>query len=552
MMLGGHAVAQCLRNEGIKHVFSVPGESYIAIVDGLWHIPEIELITNRQEGCAAFMAEGYAKSTRTVGVCIVTRGPGATNASIAIHSAKYDSVPMVLLIGQVGRGARGREAGQELDYNQFFGGIAKWVIEINDAKHIPRVMTRAFHIARTGRPGPVIVSLPRDVTEDKADIAMIDPYPIAQPGPDPKLIEKMIGRINGAKKPIILVGSGTQYAGAWHELIDFSEKFHVPVLTSYKRQDAFPNSHPNYIGNLSSSNKALRDLAVNDADLVVVLGCRLNQQTTGGFSFPRPGQGFIQIDADEQNIGQNSRPEVGIVADAKQALQEALKQPGPRPNESRASWIAEYHTAQKRYCVPGQRPTRRVSMERVMADIRAAQPANAITTTDAGSFGQWPQRYLEFEHPDSYISPTLGCMGPGVPSALAAKLAHPDRLVVAHVGDGGFLMTGQELATAKQYGTHVITIVYNNGGYNSIRMHQEAMFPGHTYGMELENPDFTAMGAAYGALGLKVARDEQFLPAFKQAMAADRSALIEVLTDYEYVTPTATLSELSGKTLQGE
>jgi acetolactate synthase-1/2/3 large subunit len=552
MMLGGHAVAQCLRNEGIKHVFSVPGESYIAIVDGLWHIPEIELITNRQEGCAAFMAEGYAKSTRTVGVCIVTRGPGATNASIAIHSAKYDSVPMVLLVGQVGRGARGREAGQELDYNQFFGGIAKWVIEINDAKHIPRVMTRAFHIARTGRPGPVIVSLPRDVTEDKADIAMIDPYPIAQPGPDPKLIEKMIGRINAAKKPIILVGSGTQYAGAWHELIDFSEKFHVPVLTSYKRQDAFPNSHPNYIGNLSSSNKALRDLAVNDADLVVVFGCRLNQQTTGGFSFPRPGQGFIQIDADEQNIGQNSRPEVGIVADAKQALQEALKQPGPRPNESRASWIAEYHTAQKRYCVPGQRPTRRVSMERVMADIRAAQPANAITTTDAGSFGQWPQRYLEFEHPDSYISPTLGCMGPGVPSALAAKLAHPDRLVVAHVGDGGFLMTGQELATAKQYGTHVITIVYNNGGYNSIRMHQEAMFPGHTYGMELENPDFTAMGAAYGALGLKVARDEQFLPAFKQAMAADRSALIEVLTDYEYVTPTATLSELSGKTLQGE
>lgn len=552
MMLGGHAVAQCLRNEGVKHIFSVPGESYIAIVDGLWNIPDIKLVTNRQEGCAAFMAEGYAKSTRTVGVCIVTRGPGATNASIAIHSAKYDSVPMVLLVGQVGRGARGREAGQEIDYNQFFGSLAKWVIEINDAKHIPRVMTRAFHIARTGRPGPVIVSLPRDVTEEKADIAMVDPYPMAQPSPDPKLIEEMIARINAAKKPIILVGSGTQYAGAWQELIDFSEKFHIPVLTSYKRQDAFPNSHANYIGNLSSSNKALRDLAANDADLVVVLGCRLNQQTTGGFSFPRPGQAFIQIDADEQNIGQNTRPEVGIVADAKQALKEALKHPGPRPNESRASWIAEYHTAQKRYCVPGERPTRHVSMERVMAGLRAAQPANTITTTDAGSFGQWPQRYIEFEHPDSYVSPTLGCMGPGVPSAVAAKLAHPDRLVVAHVGDGGFLMTGQELATAKQYGTNIITIVYNNGGYNSIRMHQEAMFPGHAYGMDLENPDLASMGAAYGALGLKVARDEEFLPAFKQAMAANRSALIEVITDYEYVTPTATLSELSGKTLQGE
>jgi acetolactate synthase-1/2/3 large subunit len=552
MMLGGHAVAQCLRNEGVKHIFSVPGESYIAIVDGLWNIPEIKLITNRQEGCAAFMAEGYAKSTRTVGVCIVTRGPGATNASIAIHSAKYDSVPMVLLVGQVGRGARGREAGQEIDYGQFFGSVAKWVIEINDARHIPRVMTRAFHIARTGRPGPVIVSLPRDVTEDRADIAMIDPYPPAQPSPDPRLIEEMVGRINGARKPILLVGSGTQYAGAWQELIDFSEKFHIPVLTAYKRQDAFPNSHANYIGNLSTSNKALRGLAADDADLVVVLGCRLNQQTTGGFSFPRRGQAFIQIDSDEQNIGQNTRPEVGIVADARRALQQALQHPGPRPNESRVSWIAEYHQAQKRYCMPAERPTRRVSMERVMTDIRAVQPAHTITTTDAGSFGQWPQRYIEFEHPDSYLSPTLGCMGPGVPSAVAAKLAHPDRPVVAHVGDGGFLMTGQELATAKQYDTKVITIVYNNGGYNSIRMHQEAMFPGHTYGMELENPDLAALGAAYGALGLKVTQDAEFLPAFKQAMAADRSALIEVLTDHEYVTPTATLSELSGKTLQGD
>jgi acetolactate synthase-1/2/3 large subunit len=552
MMLGGHAVAQCLRNEGVKHIFSVPGESYIAIVDGLWNIPEIKLITNRQEGCAAFMAEGYAKSTRTAGVCIVTRGPGATNASIAVHSAKYDSVPMVMLVGQVGRGARGREAGQEIDYNQFFGSIAKWVIEVNDARHIPRVMTRAFHLARSGRPGPVIVSLPRDVTEDKADIAMVPPYPKAQSSADPQLIEEVIGRINAAKKPILLVGSGTQYAGAWQELIDFVEKFQIPVMTAYKRQDAFPNSHPSYIGNLSSSNKTLRDLAADDADLIVVLGSRLNQQTTAGFSFPRPGQAFIQIDADEQNIGQNSRPEVGIVADAKQALGQALKHPGPRPNESRVSWIAEYHAAQKRYCVPGQRPTRRVSMERVMADIRAAQPPNTITTTDAGSFGQWPQRYLEFEQPDTYISPTLGCMGPGVPSAVAAKLAHPDRTVVAHVGDGGFLMTGQELATAKQYGTNIITIVYNNSGYNSIRMHQEAMFPGHPYGMELENPDFATMGAAYGALGLKVSRDEEFLPAFKQALAANRSALIEVLTDYEYVTPTATLSELSGKTLQGE
>jgi acetolactate synthase-1/2/3 large subunit len=551
-MLGGHAVAQCLRNEGVGHVFCVPGESHIAVLDGLCGMPEIRLITSRQEGCAGFMAEGYAKSTRTPGVCLVTRGPGATNASIAVHSAKYDSAPLVLLIGQVARSARGREAGQEIDYSQFFGSIAKWVVEINEPQHVPRVMTRAFHLARTGRPGPVVVSLPRDMLEENAEISMIDPYPPARPYPDPKLIDEMVARINSAKKPILLVGSGTQYSGAWQELIDFSEKFQIPVLTSYKRQDAFPNSHPHYLGNLSNANRDARALVANQIDLLLVMGCRLNQQTTGGFSLPRSGQPFIQIDADEAHIGQNSRPDVSIVSDAKSALAAALKHPRPRPNESRASWIAEHHGAQKRYSTPSERPTRRVSMERVMADLKATLPADAITTTDAGSFGQWPQRYLEFEHPNSYISPTLGCMGPGVPAAVAAKLAHPERLVVAHVGDGGFLMTGQEMAAAKQYGLKIITIVYNNEGYNSIRMHQEALFPGRQYGTDLVNPDFAGLGAAYGATGLKVSRDEEFLPAFKKAMAADHSALIEVLTDFEYVTPTSTLSELAGKRLQGD
>ncbi|HEX9147226.1 MAG TPA: thiamine pyrophosphate-dependent enzyme [Candidatus Binatia bacterium] len=550
-MLGGHAVAECLRNEGVRHIFCVPGESHIAVLDGLCNMPEIRLITNRQEGGACFMAEGYAKSTRKPGVCLVTRGPGATNASIAIHSAKYDSAPLVLLVGQVARGARGREAGQEIDYTHLFGSIAKWVVEINDSRHVPRVMARAFHLARSGRPGPVVISLPRDMLEENAEIAMIDPYPPAKPNPDPALIEAMTGRINAAKNPVLIAGSGTQYSGAWQELIDFSEKFQIPVLTSYKRQDAFPNSHPNYVGNLSSATQEARALVMKEADLVVVVGCRLNQQTTGGFAFPRMGQAFIQIDADEQNIGQNSRPTVGIVSDAKAALALALKQPAPPRDESRASWIAEHHRNQKRYAVPSERPTRYVSMERVMADLRAALPVDAITVTDAGSFGQWPQRYIEFEHPNSYISPTLGCMGSGVPSAVAAKLAHPERVVVTHAGDGGFLMTGQEMATAKQYDAPIIVVVYNNGGYNSIRMHQEAQYPGRRYGTELINPDFAALGTAYGALGLKVSCDAEFLPAFKKALVADRPALIEVSTDPEYVTPTATLSQLSGKRLRG-
>jgi acetolactate synthase-1/2/3 large subunit len=387
--------------------------------------------------------------------------------------------------------------------------------------------------------------------EEDADISMIEPYPVVRFDPDSKLIEQIVDRINSAKKPVLIAGSGTQYSNARQELIDFSEKFQIPVLTSYKRQDAFPNSHPNYVGNLANANKHTRNLAANEADLIVAIGSRMNQQTTGSFAFPKPGQAFVQIYPDEQTLGQNLRPDVGIVADAKSALAAALKLQGPRPNESRAAWIAEHHAAQKRYVTPIERSSRRVSMERVLADLKALLPSDAITTTDAGSFGQWHQRFLEFDHADSYISPTLGCMGPGVPTAVAAKLAHPARLVVGHAGDGGFLMTGQEMATAKQYGADIIVIVYNNPGYNSIRMHQEAQYPGRQYGNDLVNPDFAGLGTAYGALGLKVTRDEEFAPALKQAMAANRPALIEVSTDMEYVTPTATLTELSGKPLQG-
>lgn len=551
-MLGGHAVAQCLHNEGVKHIFSVPGESYIAVVDGIYNHPDIKLITNRQEGCASYMAEGYAKATRDPGVCLVTRGPGATSASIGVHSAKYDSAPMVMLVGQVGRNARGREAGQEMDYEQFFGSFAKWVIEINDPKQIPRIMSRAFHIARTGRPGPVIVSLPRDVTETDTAIDMVAPYPRVAPNPDPAVVETLIGRINTAKKPVLLIGSGTQYSHAWKEVIDFAEKFQLPVLTSYKRQDAFPNNHPNYAGNMITSNKHAQSLAYEETDLLIVLGSRLSQQTTAGFKFPRLGMPYIHIDAAEENIGHNSRPETGIISDSKQFLLAALKHPAPRPNESRASWIAEHHAAQKQYCTPKDRPTPKTSMERVMLDLKSAMPADTITTTDAGSFGQWQQRFIEFDQPNSYISPSLGSMGPGVPSAVAAKLAYPHRTVIAHVGDGGFLMTGQEMATAKQYNAPIITIVYNNDGYNSIRMHQEAQYPGRRIGVALQNPDFAMMGESYGALGLKVTKDEEFMPAIKKALTAGRSALIEVQTDYEYVTPNATLTELRGKPLAGE
>ena len=544
-MLGGHAVAQCLRKEGVRHVFSVPGESYIALLDGLHDVPEIALITNRHEGGACLMAEAYGKSTREPGVCIVTRGPGATHASIGVHLARYDSTPLVLLVGQVARAVRGREAGQELDYTHFFGSMAKWVTEIHDPRDVPRVMARAFHVARTGRPGPVVVALPRDMLEEEAEISLVEPYPRVRPSPDAGLIDAMVERVHRAEKPVLLAGSGIQYARAREELVSFAEKFQLPVLSAFKRQDVFPNTHAHYAGNLGSRNNHARKIVRDEADLLLIVGSRFNQQVSANYTLPHPGLFTIQIDCDEGNIGQNFRPDLAIVSDPKLALTAALACDAPVPNEARAAWISVYHRQQREYSAPPERPSSRVSMERVMSDLKQTLPGDTIHTADAGSFGGWVQRYIEFDYEDSYIVPTLGSMGTGVPGAVAAKLAHPERTVIAHVGDGGFLMTGQEIATARQYGVNIIVIVYSNGSYATIRMNQESQYPGRNYGTDLVNPDFAALGNGYGAMGLKVGRDEEFRPALEEALSADRPVLIEVTTDLEQISPTATLSEIA-------
>lgn len=543
-MNGGHAVVDCLRNEGVRHVFNVPGESFTSILDGMRDVPQIRLISNRQEGGACLMAEAYAKASRTPGVCVVTRGPGATNASIGIHCARHDSTPLVLLVGQVSRAARGREAGQEIDYTHFFGSIAKWVTEVNDPRRVPEVISRAFHLARSGRPGPVVVSLPRDMLDETADIPLVEPYPVIRANPEPGLIAEMVQRLGAAKTPIIIAGSGTEYAGARQELVAFSEKFQVPVVTSYRRLAAFPNDHKHYLGNLSSANNAARD-AVDGADLVLAIGTRLNQQSTAGYTLPRADQPLIQIDPAEEVIGQNHRPTLGIVSDIKLALAAALQHPAPAPKPERQGWIDEYRQVQQAWATPPERPSGKVSMERVMRDMKTTLPRDTMHTVDAGNFALWVHKYQEFTTPDTFFGPTVGCMGYGVPAAIGAKLAHPNRVVIANCGDGGFLMSGQEMATAAQYGVHIITVVYNNGALATIRMHQEAQYPNRPSGTDFVNPDFAALGTAYGALGLKVTRDSDFLPALKEALKANKPALIEVMTDLEYISPTATLAQVT-------
>jgi acetolactate synthase-1/2/3 large subunit len=543
-MNGGHAVVDCLHNEGVRHVFNVPGESFTSILDGMRDAQAIRLISNRQEGAACLMTEAYAKASRTPGVCVVTRGPGATNASIGIHCARHDSTPLVLLVGQVARAARGREAGQEIDYTHFFGSIAKWVIEVNDPRRVPAVISRAFHVARSGRPGPVVVSLPRDMLDESADIELVEPYPVIRANPEPALIQEMVQRLGSAKTPIIIAGSGTEYAGARQDLVAFSEKFQVPVVTSYRRLSAFPNDHANYLGNLSSAKNHARD-AVAGADLVLAIGTRLNQQTTAGYTLPHAGQTVIQIDPSEEMIGQNHRPTLGIVADIKLALTAALAHPAVAPDAARQGWIDEYRQVQQAWATPPERPTGQVSMEKVMMDMKATLPRDTIHTVDAGNFALWVHKYQEFSTPDTFFGPTVGCMGYGVPAAIGAKLAHPSRVAIANCGDGGFLMTGQEMATAVQYGVPIITVVYNNHALATIRMHQEAQYPNRPSGTDFVNPDFAALGTAYGALGMQVTHDHEFLPALKEAVKANRPALIEVMTELEFISPTATLSQVT-------
>ncbi|MCZ6558486.1 MAG: thiamine pyrophosphate-binding protein [SAR324 cluster bacterium] len=544
-MIGGHAVVECIRREGVRHVFNVPGESYLAALDGFFDVPEITLITNRHEGGACYMAEAYGKATRSTGVCFVTRGPGATHASIGVHAASQDSTPLVLLVGQVPRRSRGREAFQEIDYGQFFGSMAKWVVEIDDVRKIPEIVPRAFHVARSGRPGPVVISMPEDVLAEQAAFHFSDPIPAALPHPDPALVQELVERIAAAERPVALVGSGVQYARARQQMVAFCERFQIPVLTSWRRMDAFPNNHPHYVGNLGLGKTPSQDV-VREADLVVVIGDRLSDNTTAHYKLFAPGQAIAQVDIDEAVIGRNFAPQLAIISDARLALEAMLEHPASPPKVARAAWMSGHRETFEKFQTPLERPSAAVPMERVLAELRETLPPDAVLTVDAGNASAWVHRYYPYNTEDSFLGPTVGSMGYGLPAAIAAKIAHPDRVVVGTAGDGGFMMTVLELATAVQYKVNIVQLVFNNSGLGTIRMHQEQDYPGRMVGTQLNNPDFAALAESFGARGFKVDAPEAFLPALKEALAADVPVVIEVITDPEVISVSATISELRG------
>jgi len=542
-LTGGQVVVEGLRREGVKHVFCVPGESYLGALDALYDARDIRLIVNRQEGGACYMAEGYAKATRSVGVCFVTRGPGATNASIGIHCASQDSTPLVLFVGQVPRPNRGREALQEVDYERFFGGMAKWVVEPQSAARLAEAVPRAFHVARSGRPGPVIVALPEDMLLERTDARLRNPYPRSQPHPDPAQIFELARRIAAAEKPVLIVGSGVQDTASRQALIRCAERHGLPVTTSFRRMDAFPNSHPNYAGNLATGMTCGQD-TVRGADLVVVIGDRLSEITTNDYRIPAPGQPLVHVDIEPEVIGQNFATELGIVSDAGLALAALLEHAPETLGAGRAAWIKERHARYLEFSTPPDRPAARVSMDRVARDLSRLLPKDAILTVDAGNFSGWIHRFHRFDVEHSFLGPTVGSMGYGLPSAIGAKLAYPDRTVIATCGDGGALMTMQELATAVQHDIPVIQLVFNNGSFGTIRMHQERQFPGRTVATDLANPDFAALGRAMGAAGYTVRTSDEFAPALQAALTGGKPAVLDVLTDLEQISVSATLAEL--------
>jgi acetolactate synthase-1/2/3 large subunit len=548
---GGQLVVACLRAHGVEMAFSVAGESYLEVLDALYDAPEIHLVTCRQEGGAAFMAEAYGKLTGKPGVLLVTRGPGACNAAIGIHTAFQDSTPMVVLVGQVARHQIDREAFQEVDFRKMYAPLAKWVTQIDMTERVPELLNQAFQVATSGRPGPVVVALPEDMLRETAAVAPVGPYRPVHAHPGAADLAELRRLLAAAERPMVLVGGSGWSDAACADIAKFLQTNDLPACCSFRRQDIVDNRLGNYLGDLGTGAAPALVARVKAADLVLAIGARIGEITSQSYSLfgiPDPGKTLIHVHAAAEELGRVFRPTLAIqsgmpeIAAALAALEPI---PNPRWAEWRKSARAEYEAGlQPSKLTPeGQSPPA-LDLGRVMTWLRERLPDDAIITSDAGNFSGWPNRFLQYRRPGRQLGPTSGAMGYGVPAAVAAKLARPHSIVVGFCGDGGFLMTGQEIATSLAEGPGPIILVFNNSMYGTIRMHQERRFPGRISGTNLKNPDFPALARAYGAFSAQIARTEEFAPAFEEAVAAKRAAIIELVMDPEMITTRTTLSAL--------
>ncbi|ETX12362.1 thiamine pyrophosphate protein [Marinomonas ushuaiensis DSM 15871] len=543
---GGKILVDQLKIQGCSRVFLVPGESYLPVLDGLHDANDIDVIVCRQEGGAAIMAEAHGKLTNDVGVCMVTRGPGATNASCGVHIAHQDSTPMILFIGQVDSSMTDREAFQEVDYRQMFGPLAKWVAEINDIERIPEYISRAYHVAKSGRPGPVVLALPENVLFNTAAVADAKIAVNVEAKATIEDSNSMLALLNKAERPIVIVGGGGWTAQASNDLVTFTEKTGVPVATSFRCQDYIDNSHSHYIGDVGIGVNPKLAESIKTADLIVLIGSRMGEMTSSGYTLldiPNPTQKLIHVFSDSDELGSVYRPDLAINASQKSLLN-LLSGMSLEFNTQWESWRKQLREDYEAFHQPVLTVPGNANFSIIVSELSKQLPSNAIITNGAGNYCAFVHRFYSYKDYRTQLAPTSGSMGYGLPAAVAAKLEKPDVPVVCFAGDGCFLMHGQELATAAQYNAAIIVVVINNGMYGTIRMHQERSYPERRVGTDLQNPDFVALAKAYGGYAELVEHTNDFEAAFERAKKQQCFSLIELKVDPEALTANASLSKI--------
>jgi acetolactate synthase-1/2/3 large subunit len=551
---GGQILVDQLIIHGVDQLFCVPGESFLAVLDAL-HDAKIEVTVCRQEGGAAMMAEAQGKLTGRPGICFVTRGPGATNAAAGVHIAHQDSTPLLLFVGQVARGALGREAFQELDYGAVFGTMAKWVVQVDDPARLPELVSRAFHVATSGRPGPVVIALPEDMLTGAAEVADALPYGVAETHPGAAQLAELQQRLAAAQRPVVIVGGSRWSEAAVQQFSAFAEAFALPVYCSFRRQMLFSADHPCYAGDLGlGANPRLLE-RIRHSDLVLLVGGRLSEVPSQGYELldiPSPKHPLVHVHADADELGRLYRATQAIHA-TPQAFAHAVAalRPAAPP-----SWRAATAAAREEFLrwsdpapirIPGP-----LQMGEVMQHLREVLPADTIFCNGAGNFATWVHRFWPFRAFASQLAPTSGSMGYGLPAGVGAKRLWPQREVVVFAGDGDFLMHGQEFATAVQYGLPILVVLLDNAMYGTIRMHQERHYPGRVSATQLKNPDFRRYAEVFGGHGERVERTEEFAPALARARASGRPALLHCLLDPEAITPGSTLQGIRAAALSAD
>lgn len=547
----GQIIVDALHRQGVDRIFGVPGESFLPVLDGMVTYPEMEFITTRQEGGAAYMAEAYGKLTGKPGVLMVTRGPGSTNAAVGIHTAYQDSTPMVVLIGQVGTDFAEREAFQEIDYRRMFGQMTKWVGSIDRPDRVDEYISHAFHMAQSGRPGPVVLALPEDVLFAKAEAKPVEKAHVVRPGLHQNDFQAAIALLKTAKKPIILVGGGGWTAKACQVLEAWVAKENIPIATSFRAQDLIDANHPCYAGDLGIAANPKLAKRFQEADVIVAIGPRLGEMTTGGymiFESPQPKQKLIHVHMGSAELGHVYRPEIALNSSYEEFCMElaqtTLSLTLDEMQKGKAAH-AEYLAFNQPFKVDAA-----VEMAHIVASLNELIPRDSIITNGAGNFASWVHRFYRYggfsQGQRTQLAPTNGSMGYGLPAAVAAKMKFPEKTVIAFCGDGDFMMNCQELATSMRYNAYPIVIVVNNGILGTIRMHQEREFTHRVIGTELGNPNFVKLADSFGMPGYRITQTAEFGPAFLKLLQSAKGGLIEIVTDPNVISPTKKLTDFYG------